>query len=91
LSSAEKKPLIPYYAIVGRVVRLQRESRGIKLRAFAAKLLMSFSGWSRVETGDTVMTVEQLKKAADALGVRPSDIVRLADDMNGGADPRDDG
>jgi transcriptional regulator with XRE-family HTH domain len=77
--------MIPYYAIVGRVVRLQRETRGIKLSEFSKRMGVGVSGWSRVETGATVMTLEQLKKAADALGVAPAVIVRLADDMNAGS------
>jgi len=75
--------LIPYYAIVGRVVRLQREARGFKLREFAKKMKLGISGWSRVETGDTVMSVDQLKRAADVLGIRPAVIVQMADAMSG--------
>jgi transcriptional regulator with XRE-family HTH domain len=80
--------LIPYYAIVGRVVRLQREARGLKLREFSKRMALGISGRSRVETGDTVMTLEQLKKAADALGVTPAVIVKMADDMSAGAEKR---
>jgi len=78
-----KRIVIQYHAIVGRVIRLQREAHGIKLREFAKKMKLGISGWSRVETGDTVMTIEQLKRAADALGIQSAVIVRMADDMIG--------
>ena len=71
--------MIPYYAIVGRVMRLQREARGIKLREFANAMGIGVTGWSRVETGDTVMTLQQLKRAADALAMTPTVIVQIAE------------
>ncbi|MCC6651556.1 MAG: helix-turn-helix transcriptional regulator [Candidatus Eisenbacteria bacterium] len=43
--------------------------------------LASPSGWSRVETGETAMTVGQLRRAARRLGVAPWVLVRQADLM----------
>lgn len=69
-----------YSRIIGQVVRGRRELKGLALSALAEGAdLRSASGWSRVETGDTTMTVAQLRAAAKALGVDPWVLVRQAD------------
>lgn len=45
----------------------------------ATCLKLSTSGWSRLESGDTIMSLTQLRKAATRLGVPPSAIVHQAD------------
>lgn len=71
-----------YIQIVGQVVRGRRELKGIPLLAMAkAADLSTVSGWSRVETGDTMMTLAQLRKAARALGVEPWRLVQQADNI----------
>jgi transcriptional regulator with XRE-family HTH domain len=39
------------------------------------------SEWSRVETGDTEMTLTMLWRAADRLGTSPAALVKMADDL----------
>ena len=74
-----------YPQIVGQVVRGQRELQDIKLLAMAENAGMkSESGWSRVETGDTTMTVSQLRKAAVRLGKDPWQIIKEADHIAAG-------
>jgi transcriptional regulator with XRE-family HTH domain len=69
-----------YGQIVGQVIRGRREMQQMNLLTMAQSVaLASPSGWSRVETGDTAMTLAQLRKAAKALGMEPSEIVRQAD------------
>jgi transcriptional regulator with XRE-family HTH domain len=69
-----------YGQIVGQVIRGRREMQGINLLAMAESVALATpSGWSRVETGDTAMTLSQLRKAAKKLGVDPADVVREAD------------
>jgi transcriptional regulator with XRE-family HTH domain len=69
-----------YGQIVGQVIRGRRELQGITLATMAAGLaLASPSGWSRVETGDTAITLAQLRKAAKTFGVEPWKMVRDAD------------
>ena len=70
-----------YAAVVGRFVRLERECQSIGLQAFAKKVHYSPSGWSRVETGDTPMSIEQLKRACDALGILPSKVLEEVDEF----------
>jgi transcriptional regulator with XRE-family HTH domain len=69
-----------YMQIVGQVVRGRREMQGIALLSMAeAADLATVSGWSRVETGDTTMTLAQLRKAARLLNMDPWVLVQQAD------------
>jgi transcriptional regulator with XRE-family HTH domain len=68
-----------YGQIVGQVIRGRRELQGITLAAMSQSMDLSPSGWSRVETGDTAMSITQLRRAARRLGMQPSEIVRQAD------------
>jgi hypothetical protein len=71
---------ISYGQIVGQVMRGCREMQGINLLAMAESVALATpSGWSRVETGDTAMTLIQLRKAARKLGMEPAAVVRQAD------------
>ncbi len=76
-----EQPKDPYAAIVGSVVRTYRKNQGISLEAMAKAMGMSTSGWSRVETGSTVMVVAQLRKAARRLHLEPHEIMRVADTL----------
>ena len=72
--------VISYAQIIGQVVRSRREMQGIPLLTMAESVnLSTASGWSRVETGDTTMTLAQLRKAARALGIEPSLFIQQAD------------
>lgn len=65
--------------VIGRTLRMHREIRGMSLSTMAKQLgFASASGWSRVETGVTVMTVGQLYAASKVLGVEPHDVVKAA-------------
>jgi len=68
-----------YAQVIGQVVRATRAVRRIELATLATALEMSSSGWSRVETGESVMTVSQLRRAATALEVEPWALVQQAD------------
>ncbi len=69
-----------YGQILGQVIRGRREMQGMNLLSMANSMeLASASGWSRVETGDTAMTIAQLRRAARKLGTQPAEIVRQAD------------
>lgn len=72
-------PAVSYAVVVGRAFRFLRESRGIQLGAVAQAAGVSVSGWSRVETGDTTMTVQQLRVGADAIGARPTEVLEHAE------------
>ena len=48
--------------------------------AFAERLQLTQSGYSRLERGDTHFTAPQLRRAADALGVTPAALLKVTDD-----------
>jgi len=54
---------------------------GIRLVAMANAMGMSSSGLSRIETGNTAVTVSQLRKVARELRTTASDVVRQAEEM----------
>jgi transcriptional regulator with XRE-family HTH domain len=74
------KTKVPSYStVVGRFVRLERECKKISLSAFASDLGYSSSGWSRVETGKTPMSVNQLRRACEILGTQPHKLLEEVD------------
>jgi transcriptional regulator with XRE-family HTH domain len=68
-----------YGQIIGQVIRGRRELKRISLQAMAESAALTASGWSRVENGDTTMTLAQLRKAARKLDVEPWTLIRQAD------------
>lgn len=68
-----------YALVVGRAFRFMREARGVKLGVVAKAVRLTVSGWSRVETGDTTMTVLHLRAAADAIGATPAQVLDAAE------------
>lgn len=69
-----------YGQIVGQVIRGRRELQGCNVATMAESVQMaSASGWSRVETGDTTITVSQLRKAARKLEMEPWELLHQAD------------
>ena len=78
--SVQKLPTITAHPaeIVGRAFRALRELQKVSLSQIAAEMGMSVSGWSRVETGDTAMTTNQLWKASEAIRVSPVQVIENA-------------
>lgn len=68
-----------YAVACGMVLRARRAVLGIDLGRFAKQMGFSSSGWSRVETGETTMTLAQLRRAARVLDVEPHVLQRAAD------------
>lgn len=73
------KVAAPYPALVGRVLATRRESRGWDQSQLAEAVGVSQSTWSRIENGDSALGIDQLAKAAQALGAKPADILIDAD------------
>lgn len=70
-----------YPALVGSILaalRKQAEPSLTQLQV-AEAVGVSVSTWSRIETGETALTVEQLAIAASALGTSPGAILGAAD------------
>lgn len=68
-----------YPAIVGRILAAHREERQIEQSDIANQIGVSQSTWSRIERGETALTVEALARAAKVLGVSSSSVLDDAD------------
>ncbi len=74
------KPGTTYAAVLGRVLAHRREQSGLEQRDLAAALGLGQSAWSRIERGDSVINVEQLRTAAKTLGLPSSSLLQEADE-----------
>ncbi len=75
-------PATTYRAIVGRVLQVARESKKAQFpnqQAFAEAVGLSQPTLSRIESGAGNVSLDQLKRLADTLGVAPAEILGKAD------------
>jgi transcriptional regulator with XRE-family HTH domain len=79
MSTQKTTPVVTYPALVGKILAQKREECAMKQAEMATALGMSQSAYSRLESGDSVMNISQLRKICAHLGLRPSDALRLAD------------
>ena len=56
-----------YSAILGQILKELRKNNGMDQSDIAEKMGMNRSSWSRIESGNTMMTIQQLQKASDIL------------------------
>lgn len=68
--------VLPYNVLVGKVLQRHRELLGLNQTEFAAAAGMKQSAYSRIETGQTALTLSQLHAIAGALGVKPEEIMK---------------
>ena len=59
--------------LVGQRIRKVRELRGISQREMAKRLDMEPSGYNRLESGETKLDVERLKRIAGELDMKPEE------------------
>lgn len=78
-STPPLKPLVTYPALVGKILAQQREARGIKQGDLSATLGLSQSAYSRLESGDSVLNLSQLRNVAMKLGLQPAQVLQWAD------------
>ena len=69
------RPETTYQAVIGRVVVKIRKELEIEQGSLAKHVGVTQSTWSRIERGESSLTVEQLARAADFLRVKPSTIL----------------
>ena len=69
-----------YPAVVGAMLMVVRKSIGLSQSDLANTIGINVSSWSRIESGETALTVEQLALAAERFGVDPSFILKAAED-----------
>jgi transcriptional regulator with XRE-family HTH domain len=73
------KGMVQFGAIVGHVVARRRAKLGLHQATLAAKLAVTQSAFSRLESGTVPMTVDQLKFIAAALETSAEGILREAE------------
>jgi transcriptional regulator with XRE-family HTH domain len=78
-SSPPLRPIVAYPTLIGRILAQKREAQGIKQGDLANRLGLSQSAYSRLEAGDSILNVAQLRNIANQLGLTPSQVIELAD------------
>ncbi len=68
-----------YPALVGNIIAQLRKERGFGQAEFAAMVGLGQSTWSRIEKGESALTVEQLAKTAEQLDMKPHELLVLVD------------
>lgn len=66
-------------AVLGRVLVQLRTAKEMKQAELAAAIGLGASTWSRIEKGDSGLSVDQLRQVAKVLGVTPGVILDLVD------------
>jgi transcriptional regulator with XRE-family HTH domain len=69
------KPKMPYAALIGRIVEHRRTQLRIRQEQIAQALGISQSAYSRLEKGQSAMSVTQLRIVASQLNTTPPDIL----------------
>ena len=70
-----------YDECVGYSIRMFRKEKGETLKTLAAKVGLTGSALSRIETGKTQSNVVHLRKLSRALGIEASMIVLRAENL----------
>lgn len=66
-------------AVLGWVIASLRKSKGLKQSEMATKVGVGPSVWSRIEKGDSGLSIEQLRQVASALDVTAGRILEMAE------------
>lgn len=78
-SSDTTRPVVAYSTLVGKVLADLRDARKLRQGDLAQVLGVSQSAYSRMESGDSIMNVTQLRVTCARLRVSPSDVLKRAD------------
>lgn len=78
-STGKIEPVLTYGALVGQVLQQLRKGRGIDQGLMAQAVGLSQSAYSRIESGQTAISLVQLRKASEHLHCSPSEILVRAD------------
>lgn len=69
------QPKTTYTAVVGRVLAIKRLQTKLEQADVASRLAITQSTWSRIESGESALSIEQLAQAAAALGTSTAEIM----------------
>jgi transcriptional regulator with XRE-family HTH domain len=73
-----------YRAIVGRLLAARRSGLNLDQRTLATAVGLTQSTWSRIESGTSSLSLDQLKRACDVLRVLPGVMLEQADQVSSG-------
>lgn len=73
------KPETSYPAIIGRILEHSRKEAGLDQKVIAEGLGLTQSAWSRIERGQSGLSMEQLLRVSSILGKKPHEIIADAD------------
>ena len=68
-----------YSAILGQILKELRKKKGMDQADIAKEMGMNRSSWSRIESGNTMVNIQQLQKAGDVFGMEANEILLKAD------------
>lgn len=78
-STPQSTPVVTYPALVGKLLAQRREQFGLKQGELAAALGMSQSAYSRLESGESVLNLSQLRNVCDKLNTSPAQLLHNAE------------
>ena len=80
MSTNQLNPETTFQSVVGRVIVKIRKELNVEQATLASSVGVTQSTWSRIERGESSLTVEQLANAAECLRVNPSTILLEAEE-----------
>jgi len=74
------QPVVAYPALVGKLLVHRREQLGMKQGDVAGAIGLSQPAYSRLESGDSVLNLTQMRKVCAHLQLTPAQVLHAADD-----------
>lgn len=81
MKSSANSQFVSYRALMGQTVVRHRNVRGVSQAQLAAKLRITPASLSRLETGQSAFSIDQLAVAAHALATSPRELTAEADEF----------
>lgn len=72
-------PATTFPAIIGRLLAVQRDRLNLDQATVAAAVGVTQPTWSRIERGESAISVDQLRRACNRLGLVPGQLLNQAD------------
>jgi transcriptional regulator with XRE-family HTH domain len=72
-------PAVHYAALVGKVLQSTRQQQQLGQKPFSDALGLTQSAYSKIENGQTTISVSQLRIVARQLHVKPNEIIEKAE------------
>jgi len=79
MKSQTKAPVTTYEAILGQVLRINREKQKVGQAEMARRVGVTQPYWSKLESGRANPSVNVLRKAGQALRISHADLLKEAD------------